>query len=181
MSGIFLATLLMLSLWHPTPTRAAGEEAGLAWCYRTLADVVCYTAPDPGRENRFVGAYPSRPDAARRRLLEEGRRRAAALAPKYWPPGAPERPSPAPSGDGVRTEPPPAAAPVAAAMARSGPPPVPVMRPLRGNEQPAAGIESKPPAEAVPRPPDVECAAPRIAGPRPLTGPGHAGCGAEAD
>ena len=26
-------------------------------CYRTLADVSCYTAPDPRREGRFLGAY----------------------------------------------------------------------------------------------------------------------------
>ncbi len=181
MSGIFLTILLMLSFWHPIPTRAAGEKTRLAWCYRTLADVVCYTAPDPGRENRFVGAYPWRPGAARNQLLEERRRHAAARAPGSRPPGAPDRPSTTPNGDGMRTEPPPVSAPVAAPEAGTNPPPAPVMRPRPGNRPTAAPMPPKSPAGSAPRPPDVECTVSGPAGPRPLTGPGHAGCGIEAD
>lgn len=47
---------------------AASAPAGLVWCYRTLADVVCYPRPDPEHPDRLVGvascgdaAPPSRP------------------------------------------------------------------------------------------------------------------------
>lgn len=37
---------------------AAPLAAPFGYCYRTLADVVCYPAPDRGREARFTGSYP---------------------------------------------------------------------------------------------------------------------------
>jgi hypothetical protein len=37
---------------------AAPPGAPFGYCYRTLADVVCYLAPDRGREARFTGSYP---------------------------------------------------------------------------------------------------------------------------
>ena len=36
---------------------ATQDEAQAVYCYRTLADVSCYTGPDPGRESRLVGTY----------------------------------------------------------------------------------------------------------------------------
>ena len=36
---------------------ATQEEPQTVYCYRTLADVSCYAAPDPGRESRLVGTY----------------------------------------------------------------------------------------------------------------------------
>ena len=36
-----------------------GESA--IYCYRTLADVVCSSEPQPGPPNRLVGAYRDRP------------------------------------------------------------------------------------------------------------------------
>ena len=33
------------------------------YCYRTLADVSCYAAPDPGREAMLVGTYLREPAA----------------------------------------------------------------------------------------------------------------------
>lgn len=42
----------------------AAAGAPVAHCYRTLADVVCYLAPDPGRERRWVGSYGPVPAAA---------------------------------------------------------------------------------------------------------------------
>ncbi len=53
-----LFALLLLLL--PSASRA-GEEAVLGYCYRTLADIVCYPEPDAGRERRFVGAFPLPP------------------------------------------------------------------------------------------------------------------------
>ena len=29
------------------------------YCYQTLADVNCYTKPDPGREGRLTGVLPA--------------------------------------------------------------------------------------------------------------------------
>lgn len=43
---------------------AAQEELLTVYCYRTLADVGCYTEPDPGRESRLVGTFQRRPDGA---------------------------------------------------------------------------------------------------------------------
>ena len=40
---------------------ATQEEPETVYCYRTLADIGCYTQPDPGRENRLVGTYQRRP------------------------------------------------------------------------------------------------------------------------
>ncbi len=37
------------------------EEPQTVYCYRTLADIGCYTQPDPGRESRLVGTYQRRP------------------------------------------------------------------------------------------------------------------------
>jgi len=31
---------------------------GWVWCYRTLADVVCYPRPDPEHPDRLVGVAP---------------------------------------------------------------------------------------------------------------------------
>ena len=36
---------------------ATQDEPPTVYCYRTLADVSCYAAPDPGRESRLVGTY----------------------------------------------------------------------------------------------------------------------------
>ncbi|MFL5333781.1 MAG: hypothetical protein ACJ8H8_11510 [Geminicoccaceae bacterium] len=36
---------------------ATQDEVQTVYCYRTLADVSCYTGPDPGRESRLVGTY----------------------------------------------------------------------------------------------------------------------------
>ena len=41
---------------------AMQEEPRTVYCYRTLADVGCYTQPDPGRESRLVGTYQRRPE-----------------------------------------------------------------------------------------------------------------------
>jgi hypothetical protein len=40
---------------------SAGQVAGPAptWCYGTLADTACFTAPQPGADDRLVGAYVS--------------------------------------------------------------------------------------------------------------------------
>ncbi|MGD9508601.1 MAG: hypothetical protein AB7I59_17120 [Geminicoccaceae bacterium] len=43
---------------------ASREELQTVYCYRTLADVACYTEPDPGRESRLVGTYQRRLDGA---------------------------------------------------------------------------------------------------------------------
>ena len=39
-----------------------GTEPVPVFCYRTLADIACYAAPDPGRERRLVGIYLLYPD-----------------------------------------------------------------------------------------------------------------------
>ena len=39
---------------------ATQEEPQTVYCYRTLADIGCYTQPDPGRESRLVGTYQRR-------------------------------------------------------------------------------------------------------------------------
>jgi hypothetical protein len=52
-------------------------------CYRTLADIACYTRTDPGRESRVVGVYF--------RLAEDPARA------DFWlvePAGGPEEPEP---------------------------------------------------------------------------------------
>lgn len=49
------ARLLLPSLLLASGVAAAAEP--VAYCYRTLADIVCYLAPDGGRERRYVGSY----------------------------------------------------------------------------------------------------------------------------
>lgn len=173
MFGVLSVVLLMLLLPPPAVAGAAERKGNLAWCYRTLADVVCYTAPDPGRENRFVGAYPFRPDAARRKILEAGARRAAAAVPKRWPPAQPAPPAepPAPAA-------PSAAAPTASAAPFAKAPPVPVMRPAR---RVAEATAVKTPAAPRSRPSEGGCRNPVQRGPRPLTGAVAPACDTETD
>jgi hypothetical protein len=40
---------------------ATQEEPQTIYCYRTLADIGCYTQPDRGRESRLVGTYQRHP------------------------------------------------------------------------------------------------------------------------
>ncbi len=70
---------LLLVLW---PAALAGAALGAevrAFCYRTLAEVVCYTRPDAGRERRFVGFFD----------LPEGWRRVPAEPHRDPPPPRP--------------------------------------------------------------------------------------------
>jgi hypothetical protein len=41
----------------PPPAPASPESLQPVFCYRTLADVDCYTELDPGRETRLTGIY----------------------------------------------------------------------------------------------------------------------------
>jgi hypothetical protein len=41
---------------------ASVQEPVPVFCYRTLADIACYEAPDPGREGRLVGVHLLDPD-----------------------------------------------------------------------------------------------------------------------
>jgi hypothetical protein len=43
---------------------AHDDRAGSVYCYRTLADVSCYAAPDLGRDNQLVGVYQRDPAAS---------------------------------------------------------------------------------------------------------------------
>lgn len=49
-----LAALAGCGWGRPEPVRV--------YCYRTLADVACYDAPDRGRERQLVGVYWLGPD-----------------------------------------------------------------------------------------------------------------------
>ncbi len=190
MSRMLLSALLLLAAWIPATPRAGEEPGSLAWCYRTLADVVCYTRPDAGRENRFLGSYPFRPDAAQRFLLERGGRRAAALAPKRWPPASP-RPPQGPPGDAgsappaarladASPEPPPSVASPTAGRGGKRPPAVPVKRPTAAVV--TAGSPRVPIPVARPEvPAEAKCPPEATAGPRSLLGDGDAGCPVEAD
>ena len=40
------------------------DRPGPVYCYRTLADVSCYAAPDQGRDNQLVGVYQRDPAAS---------------------------------------------------------------------------------------------------------------------
>ena len=54
---------------------ATPEEPQTVYCYRTLADVSCYAAPDQGRESRLVGTYrrgPGATDAEEQGPSEDG-------------------------------------------------------------------------------------------------------------
>ncbi len=190
MSRMLAPALLLLAAWFPAAPRAGEEPRSLAWCYRTLADVVCYTDPDAGRENRFVGAYPFRPDAAHRLLRERSGRRAAALAPTRWPP-APPRPAHRPPPDAGSA--PPAATPaepLSTSPSSSAPrtiagrggrsPAVPVMRPPVGTVT-ADGPRAPIPVARPGPPADAGCPPGATAGPRSLLGDGDSGCPAEAD
>ena len=42
---------------------ATNQELEQVYCYRTLADVSCYRAPDPGREQQLVGTYRRDPQS----------------------------------------------------------------------------------------------------------------------
>jgi hypothetical protein len=50
---------IMAAFAAPALLAACASEPEIVWvptyCYRTLADVECRTAPDPGREGRLVG------------------------------------------------------------------------------------------------------------------------------
>ncbi len=174
-----VVTLLFFGL-SAAPQAEEGPE-GLAWCYRTLGDVVCYTAPDPGRENRFVGTYRFRPDAARRLLLRQSERRAAALAPKSRPPASPATRAPVPPRPAteVPADGGPAAGTSVTGKASGDGVPVPVMRPSRERTgAPRAGAVE---GAAKPVPAAADCSAARRNGPRPLTGTTGGVCGVEAD
>ncbi len=192
MSRLVLSVVLLLGAAFAVSPRAAEEPEGLAWCYRSLADVVCYIAPDPGREDRFVGAYPFRPDAAQRLLIEESRRRAAALAPRRWPPVSPrEARAAVPAPAAVPAAPGPPAQPAtkhrgerrtpAKTKAAAHPPPLPVPRPpvRHAAVDRSAAAEASPP-RASPAPPSPSCGAARAGRPRPLLEAGS-GCNAESD
>lgn len=53
---------MLTSLLFAFVLAAAPLAAPLSYCYRTLADVVCYPTPDFGREARFTGSYPIAPE-----------------------------------------------------------------------------------------------------------------------
>jgi hypothetical protein len=71
--GLACLALAMPALVACTPTvptweeddlvlvNSAGQVAGPApaWCYGTLADTACFTAPQSGADERLVGAYVS--------------------------------------------------------------------------------------------------------------------------
>lgn len=192
MSRLALSVVLLLVPAFALSPRAAEEPEGLAWCYRSLADVVCYTAPDPGREDRFVGAYPFRPDAAQRLLIEESRRRAAALAPRTWPPVPPRdaraavsTPEAAPAAPGPPAQPATkhrgARRTPAKAKVSAHPPPLPVPRPpmRQAAADRSAGAEAPSPGTA-PVPPSPSCRTAEAGKPRPLLDAGS-GCNAESD
>ncbi len=191
MSRLVASFVLLLGAAFAASPRAAEKPEGLAWCYRSLADVVCYIGPDAGREDRFVGSYPFRPDAARRLLIDESRRRAAALAPRRWPPvspsdaraaapapaterGAPERPAqPVAKKTGAKQKP-------TRARRVARPPPIPVPRP----SDTAAALRHTAAVEATgagaPAPSFGRCTTGDASRPRPLLGAGSA-CDAESD
>jgi hypothetical protein len=57
----FLACLSLLAAGCAERDPYAGLEP--VFCYRTLADVGCYTRPDWGREGQLVGVYLRDPEA----------------------------------------------------------------------------------------------------------------------
>jgi hypothetical protein len=71
--GLACLALAMLALAACTPSvqswveddlvlvNSAGQVAGPAptWCYGTLADTACFTAPQSGADERLIGAYVS--------------------------------------------------------------------------------------------------------------------------
>jgi hypothetical protein len=60
------------------PLPSAGVPLEPVYCYRTIADMSCYTAPDAGREGQLVGVYlrdagdPGWPDWWLRRAAPTG-------------------------------------------------------------------------------------------------------------
>ncbi len=58
-TSIVAAGILAGCAQTPPPTKPADSKAVRpVFCYRTLADVDCYTEADPGRESRLTAIYP---------------------------------------------------------------------------------------------------------------------------